>query len=159
MCYVEFPLATRFPLHAMIPNFSATPSGGRTPCSQPNAIPVCHQNPRTSCTLTESCGGICRQAVLLVVRARGCTQALYVGRCIFACETCQGESCKRSTQHPWLSSRDIPRSTKLVVLAQTEGLANPADTDRPGKHKNRAKMYETSPQKLSWIQITLSSDS
>lgn len=114
----------------ILTNSSTTPHGGRRLCSQPNLNPILSSEPWKSFTLTESRDRIGCETVLLMVRARGCTKTMYIGRCIFACETCQGERCKRSTQHPSITSRNIHRSTKLVVLVQMEDLPSPAATGR-----------------------------
>lgn len=42
--------------------------------------------------IAESLSRICCKTVLLMVSTRGCTETVYIGRCIFAWETSQGES-------------------------------------------------------------------
>lgn len=83
-----------------------------------------------SFTLTISCGGIACETVLLMVSTCGHTEALDVGSCIFAGEACQGESCKRSVQGLSVTSGNIHRSIKLVVLLHEKDLSSPAVVGR-----------------------------
>lgn len=85
-----------------------------------------------------------------MVSTCGCAETVDVGSCIFACETYQGESCKRSTQHSSITSRNTHKSKKA------DGAGPDGGSVKPSIHRQMPSwVYETWPQRLSWAQIKL----